>query len=733
MINNILIKKVASYDDDGVLVENLKKVNFIYGSNGSGKTTISNLIADGSEKCFIDSCVTWEHGLELRGVVYNKRFRENNFGKGTIEGIFTLGEATKEELDILARKRNELLDVKEAGIQKKRTLEFQEAQIEKEEKSFRESTWIKVYKRYEHVFKEAFRGSMQMDTFKSKLLREFKENSSPLLELEELVSKSKTIFGEVPERLPRVPTFGSDELRAIEEDDMWKRKVLGKSDVDIAALIHRINANDWVNQGRLLLQDDETCPFCQQKTITDRFRKVLDDYFDESFIKSVDEIQRLSQKYGTLAESIRNQLEQLEAYENTNTRSKLDSTEFSSQVKTLSALLSINIERLDSKIKEPSRTITLVSTQEVVEEIRQVIGRANSEIKAHNEIADNYRSEKQSLISSIWKYIAEEYRGEIVKYNKTINGLRQGSQNLKAQYLEKRNEYQTLNGEITALSSNVTSIEPTINKINSTLRQFGFVNFEIVPSKSVSNHYQLLRQNGELAESSLSEGEITFITFLYFMQLAVGSTDRESIVNERVLVIDDPISSLDSTVLFVVSTLIKGVISSIKSGAGNIKQLILLTHNVYFHKEASFVNGREQSNGQTNYWILRKNNGHSGLQSFGSNNPIQTSYELLWKELTYKEHNSGITIQNTMRRIIENYFKILGKFGDDDLIHKFADREEQEICRSLLSWVNDGSHSVGDDLYMELQQDAVEKYLKVFKDIFVLTNHEGHYQMMMAD
>ena len=84
-----------------------------------------------------------------------------------------------------------------------------------------------------------------------------------------------------------------------------------------------------------------------------------------------------------------------------------------------------------------------------------------------------------------------------------------------------------------------------------------------------------------------------------------------------------------------------------------------------------------------------------------------------------------------MRRIIENYFKILGKYGDDDLIQKFTTQEEQEICRSLICWINDGSHSISDDLFIELQDESIDKYLKVFKDIFVLTNHEGHYNMMM--
>ena len=112
-------------------------------------------------------------------------------------------------------------------------------------------------------------------------------------------------------------------------------------------------------------------------------------------------------------------------------------------------------------------------------------------------------------------------------------------------------------------------------------------------------------------------------------------------------------------------------------------------------------------------------------------NPIHSSYELLWQELKGEGVKSNLTVQNIMRRIIENYFKLLGKYGDDDLILKFTTKEEQEICRSLISWINDGSHSINDDLYVELQDRTIESYKNVFKNIFVLTDHEGHYKMMM--
>ncbi|PHS30604.1 MAG: hypothetical protein COA92_09405 [Sulfurovum sp.] len=170
-----------------------------------------------------------------------------------------------------------------------------------------------------------------------------------------------------------------------------------------------------------------------------------------------------------------------------------------------------------------------------------------------------------------------------------------------------------------------------------------------------------------------------------------------------------------------------------KKDIGSIKQLIVLTHNVYFHKEVSFINSRDtQGRNDTYFWILRKNNKISTFHPYEKKNPIQTSYQLLWQELKDKEKNSMVTIQNTMRRIIENYFKILGNYKDDTLTKKFQTQEAQMICKSLISWINDGSHNIADDLYIELQDDSIEKYLEVFKNIFIYTNHEGHYNMMMG-
>ena len=93
---------------------------------------------------------------------------------------------------------------------------------------------------------------------------------------------------------------------------------------------------------------------------------------------------------------------------------------------------------------------------------------------------------------------------------------------------------------------------------------------------------------------------------------------------------------------------------------------------------------------------------------------------------------SLISMQNTMRRIIENYFSMLGNNKEDFVINSFASVEDQVICRSLFHWINDGSHSIPDDLYYSVHSASPEKYKEIFKKVFEVTGHIAHYNMMMG-
>ena len=198
------------------------------------------------------------------------------------------------------------------------------------------------------------------------------------------------------------------------------------------------------------------------------------------------------------------------------------------------------------------------------------------------------------------------------------------------------------------------------------------------------------------------------------------------------MVFDDPVSSLDSDILFIVGSLIKGLFDEVRAGTGHIKQIFVLSHNVYFHKELTY-NPKRPNGGMLNeesFWIVRKPGLVSKLDKH-STNPIRTSYELLWAEVR-KPDRSNLAIQNTLRRILESYFKILGGIEFDELCAMFEGREKI-ICKSLCSWVHEGSHSALDDLYVSVDDSTVDNYLKVFRAVFEKSGHSAHYKMMMGD
>lgn len=734
MIESIKIKGIATYDETGIEINNLKKVNFIYGVNGSGKTTATKLLFNPTEEQFKNCTVTWKHNLPLSTLVYNKDFREKNFNKGNIDGVFTLGEATKEDLETIEKKKLKLKEIRDDGGSKKATLIKQNDELTELENDFKEEVWKSIYKKHENNFKEVFRGSMQKESFKSRLIEEHENNESEILTYKQLKEKYETIFGKVPEEIIPFQLIDFVELSEIENDKIWSKKIVGKSDVDIAQLIQRLNINDWVNEGRKFIQeDDNTCPFCQSETITVNFKDQLEKYFDETFINDTASVKTNGETYNRLGTNILNALIQIETNEKANDSTKLNISSFSAHLKTFESQLISNRELINTKIKEPSRDIELILIQEQLKEIQTILENANKEIEIHNSIVANYNNEKDNLILCVWKYLVEKNSEEIKSFVKSKKGLNTGIGVLNAKITQLAADYRVLDTDIKNLSKNVTSVQPTVNEINRILKSYGFLNFEIVPSKTEANSYQIQREDETLAESTLSEGEITFITFLYFLQRAKGGLTEDKVNEERILVVDDPISSLDSNILFVVSSLLKDILYQIKKDIGNIKQIIVLTHNVYFHKEISFVDGREKNCPNTHFWILRKNKNLTSIQPFEIKNPIQTSYELMWQELKNKHLNSGITIQNTMRRIIENYYQILGKRRDSHIINKFPTFEDQQICRSLLCWINDGSHSINDDLFVEHQDNVIDKYFEVFRKIFEYTHHLEHYKMMMEE
>ena len=729
MIESISIAKVATYPENPEIMNGLKSLNFIFGSNGTGKTSIGRVVTDPS--VFPGCSVAWKGGTPLQTLVYNSDFVERNF-KPTeeLKGVFTLGEeqvGSLEKITNLKLKRDALTRKIEGWNEASKGADGsggKQKELSSLDSNFKDKCWAQKVK-HDPKLQGAFEGVRNnSERFKDRLL-ENTVNASELLSLSELEKRAETVFGQTPVAEQLIRAIDSESLLAHESNLILKKKVIGKTDVDIAAMINKLGNSDWVKEGRAYFDvNGNVCPFCQQAT-KESFAKSLNEYFDEAFLLDTLAINALATDYQTDAERIQQQLALIIG----TTCKFLDVGKLKEEKELLDSKLMINIQRISAKKKESSQSTALESISNVVTAIGALISSANALVTEHNRMVQNLSSERKTLTTQVWRLVVAEIKPDIAAYQTARGNFERAINGLRDQIQQATEDRSQKAREIRELERQTTSVQPTVDAINQLLLSFGFHGF-CIANVAKTTSYKLVRKDGAEAMRTLSEGEKTFVTFLYFFQLIKGSNTESGITNDRVVVFDDPVSSLDSDILFIVGSLIKGLFEEVRARIGHIKQIFVLTHNVYFHKEVTFnPNRRKNKVKDESFWVVRKSDHFTKIEPHESN-PIKTSYELLWAELR-RPDRSNLTIQNTLRRILENYFKILGGVDPDTICAKFVGREKF-ICKSLFSWVNDGSHFAHDDIFVS-DGASVDTYLLVFKEVFYKLNHDAHYRMMMRE
>lgn len=740
MIESISIANIATFDsNDPQILSDLRRFNYIFGANGTGKTTISRVIADPAFSA--DCACEWKDGTPLECLVLNRDFVESNFDQ--MPGVFTLGEQAKDTEAKIKAAKGELDKENQNLANLRRTLQGDDGNGGKKgelatlESDYRDKFWVPIEKiKRERKLVGALAGVLNdKEKCKRKILDEASHNTAALKDLADLEKRAESIFGETPATHPAYPTISDSAILAHESNPILTKKVIGKEDVDIAAMITKLGNSDWVRQGVPYYQrNDGVCPFCQQDT-TEQFAQSLKDYFDEAFERDTGAINNLISEYANDTAAIQSTLNGIIAAPG----KFIDVERLKTEKAALEKIFEANKLLLENKKKEPSKVIALDSVEAALGAIKKTIDAGNAEVVKHNVIVDNLSAEKQTLTSEVWRYVLHELEVDLEQYRKRREAINNAIEGLEKHIQECEGRITTKKREIHDLEKQTTSIQPTINAINHTLRAFGFDSFSLADAGD-GKHYKLVRATGEDARETLSEGERSFVVFLYFYHLLKGSFSESGITTDRVVVFDDPVSSLDSDVLFIVSSLIKEVCETCRTGAGNIKQVFVLTHNVYFHKEVTYNNRRPNARvlNEESFWIVRKAGEHSKIERH-HRNPIKTSYHLLWMEVREAQvalQNGGTVnprIENTLRRILEHYFTILGSIDKDDIVGRF-EGQEKLVCQSLFSWVNAGSHSALDDAHITPPSEAMARnYLRVFKAVFERTRHGAHYAMMMRE
>lgn len=397
---------------------------------------------------------------------------------------------------------------------------------------------------------------------------------------------------------------------------------------------------------------DGICPFCQ-RTLSDTFKSQLEEYFDESYLAALQEIESLINEYKDCSQQLIQQLNGIVQQD----IQFIENAELKTRIAELSGVFDKNLRLIEHKRSNASVPIELLDNKPYSDLIIKVIQAANDKIARYNEIVANIGVERRNLTAQIWRFITDEIKNEISDYLSKEAELKGEISTLKTNIDGYNKKIEDLKKELEQLQGSLTSVVPMKDRINHQLEEFGFTGFRLALGAD-EHSYSIVRENNVPVEKTLSEGERNFIAFLYFYSTLKGSLESSGTIDNGIVVIDDPVSSMDNDALFIISILIRELFEDVCNERGNITQLFVLSHNTYFYKEVSFTHGLPRALcNQMKYWIVRKIDGVSNIE-YRSNNPIRSTYEVLWDEVrmakTYSE-----SYNNNVPKYYETYFGTL--------------------------------------------------------------------------
>lgn len=749
-IENITLNR-ATFTD--VPVADLTFVNFFYGNNGAGKSSIAHAIEE-------DDGVVWADGKSADDydvLVYNQDFINENFvNYGDLKGVFIFGEEdieAKKRIAELTEEKKKKSDAKVAAGEdyKQKTAGVDAALTQFQDACFSKTADIR--KRFE----KCMDGKKQKRNFAEAVLGEKTPKEHDLPELERLYGVA---FDDTARAYAEFKKAGATTYGSLPGKELLDKVIVSSSDTPFARFLKALGstASDWVRDGHTHFSGSAggKCPYCQQK-LPANFENEIAATFDAQYQQDIRDLGQFQSTYGRETADIVRVLQT----NTTDAMPSLDLRAYQEKLSLLESKFEVNRQRIAEKVKEPSKTASLEDTDTLLLEIGAMIDGINKLIKANNDVIAAKKSSKEKCKTEIMQYLAFMLADEVTSYKDEVARLEKEIKEITERGTLLRKEISELTREISELNKHNANTEAAIDSINKILRDSGFQGFSIRAKDGVENVYEIVRENGTVAEN-LSEGERNFIAFLYFYHRVRGSMNSEEL-KEKIVVIDDPVSSMDSTALFIVSAIVREMINVCRNNTeylnpqvpgDYIKQLFILTHNVYFHREVTY-----QQVGYyncTSFYMIRKNDNVSTVKlckrqnkeipSEEENyNPVQNSYAALWDEL--RDLHSTIPALNVMRRILEYYFLQLCGYEGSDLrsivLEKKENREkfikqvegekpdmtDYQLASSLLAYINN-PNGISDGLnYVEDCEDA-EAYKRVFQMIFDALGQSQHYKMM---
>ncbi|MCC8466724.1 AAA family ATPase [Photorhabdus bodei] len=717
------IKDVKSYSKNtSVDLDLSKKINLIYGQNGSGKSTISGYFYKPQDSTYKNCSYSDED--RYRYIVYNSEFVEDSFyHKREQPGIFTLSQGNKDVLELIKESEKKIVTSKSKITRLEASCQDKDDMRDKLINTCKDSVWSKSSHVRRTDLSELMSGSLKRETFYQKITSQSEKediNTDDLLkEYRGLKDNQGVSYSLIS--LPQPPSLTD------EQHELLLTSLVPSTDSYLSKLIQQLSNADWVKAG-LSYTQGEQCPFCQKNTIDEDFINSIKSIFDETYEKTLTSLKELRDEYISSCNEYNEKI--IPSIANSNYVSEFDDVWY--VINQVKSTLEANVRLIQDKIEKPSSSISIIDVVKNSEMISKSINGYNEEMKVINDKVGSYEDSIQDIKNKTWSALRNICDDIIVNQDKNLSELAKEKQSLIDNMKNIKKELQDENEKIVTYRKQVSNMDETVDKINSSLSNLGLVNLKIKKAKE-SNFFQIHRGDDNVeVYKTLSEGEKTIITFLYFLECCGGQLDGdEDNSKEKIIVIDDPISSLSHDYIYEISSLIQ---YRIIKGLPADSKVLILTHNLFFFQEMLKLAPSKDSEFEKKYKLFRVvKNEYSNVIPMRKDD-IKNEYESFWMVL--KNIKDGIVnpvvLPNVMRNILEYYFSFSCKTEKlNEALGQLANSEIDINYKSFCRYMHRGSHSDSSNIN-NLGRASSDKYFEIFKEIFVKTDNLSHYNKMLG-
>ncbi|GAA8310193.1 AAA family ATPase [Helicobacter pylori] len=727
----INIKKIKSFKAfcglDMIEMDEFKHYNIIFGNNGCGKTSLTRafellipknkhiekyrtISADKSPSIEFE-CEYRSYKIEPNGdirvppfkvEIYNSDFLHNNAPLNSEFGLKKLDDGTIIlEGSVLGEETKEINQLKDCrGKVEKRQKKIKDENDSENTLSAKQESEIKKYdKEIEKIRKKMTSNTIKItpdeigiNDFCKVSKDKFKYQEDALTDLEKDFNKlneaMKKFDGLKEMELPKDYQTIKDKLEFLFSFNIDKEA--GQVSEKIKEHISNVG-REFIEKGIKLQKEmpDNACPFCTQKILNG----IIQDY-TSYFNKS---IESFNQNSLNMSETLKNTLNQwnikkiLQSFERFEPFMKKDfSTNKESLEKALEQIKD-SLEELQKEVDKKEGSKNEEKFQEIdkklleiQENIQQCVGETGKILNQKKEQKKKLKKLKTELKearikkakhdSYDWQKSKEEAERKLsvlVSRNKRLKCLLEKIDNkLKGLYDQKR---------------------PDIKIINSYLKALN------LPKYSLNEDYRIVLNSVDLENSKakmiLSDGEKTTLAFAYFLARLKLFYKKEDLKN-LVVVIDDPISSLDEQRIYNTSNIVAKINQELVGEAlekDEKAQVFVLTHNHTFMARLINMVGKnaryfQLERHQNQLKIVCKNEVVGYFDTFYLL-LFREVYEFAKKEKVQDNCNEAINYGNKVRILLESFLKI--NFIDSFLTEKHDGVFKEDRIKSLIKTANE--------------------------------------------